>query len=508
MSETSAPTHARIDPRQIIISRETRQRQENIADVEDLMQSIKAIGLINPIVVRTTAEGPMLVAGERRLQASLKLGLNEVDVRFFENLSPEEAEVIELEENIKRKELAWRDQVKAVGRIHGLYRKRDTHWRIEQTAESLSIHPSYLRRILHVHGALASGRIDKAENVEQAYNTLARFAERAAESIVGDIIVNGAALFGNAEQMAVGAGGTTNITTADFTTVSAVSVASEELTIAYIDEANEVPQDAWNELKPSPVAVAPSPPPAPTLPLDPVLCANFVEWIKTYNGPKFTFIHCDFPYGNYRGGDSQGALGALETEEFYDNTESVYWTLLDALTSGLDNIMSYSAHLVFWFNMNFYTETVKRLRSKGLMVHDHPLIWHKTGGPGGLGVVPGTAVTYPRRTYDTALIAVRGNRPLAKPGMNSYAAPTVGNKIHPSQKSEPMLRHFFSMFVDETTSMLDPTCGSAASLRAAEDLGAKSVLGLELDPNYAKAANTRTLQARVLRQAGQLRREE
>ena len=71
-----------------------------------------------------------------------------------------------------------------------------------------------------------------------------------------------------------------------------------------------------------------------------------------------------------------------------------------------------------------------------------------------------------------------------------------------------MLRHFFSMFVDETTSMLDPTCGSAASLRAAEDLGAKSVLGLELDPNYAKAANTRTLQARVLRQAGQLRREE
>ena len=406
MSETSAPTHARIDPRQIIISRETRQRQENIADVEDLMQSIKAIGLINPIVVRTTAEGPMLVAGERRLQASLKLGLNEVDVRFFENLSPEEAEVIELEENIKRKELAWRDQVKAVGRIHGLYRKRDTHWRIEQTAESLSIHPSYLRRILHVHGALASGRIDKAENVEQAYNTLARFAERAAESIVGDIIVNGAALFGNAEQMAVGAGGTTNITTADFTTVSAVSVASEELTIAYIDEANEVPQDAWNELKPSPVAVAPSPPPAPTLPLDPVLCTNFVEWIKTYNGPKFTFIHCDFPYGNYRGGDSQGALGALETEEFYDNTESVYWTLARCSDeSSLDNIMSYSAHLMFWFNMNFYTETVTLADKWTYSARPPSDMGQGEGGRGGRGVVPGNAVIYPRRMYDTALVS-------------------------------------------------------------------------------------------------------
>jgi site-specific DNA-methyltransferase (adenine-specific) len=92
--------------------------------------------------------------------------------------------------------------------------------------------------------------------------------------------------------------------------------------------------------------------------------------------------------------------------------------------------------------------------------------------------------------------------------MNSYAAPTAGNKIHPSQKPEPMLRFFLQMLVDETTTMLDPTCGSGAALRAAEDLGAKSVLGLELDPNYAQSANTMTLKARVLRQAGQFRRED
>ena len=70
-----------------------------------------------------------------------------------------------------------------------------------------------------------------------------------------------------------------------------------------------------------------------------------------------------------------------------------------------------------------------------------------------------------------------------------------------------MLRFFLSMVVDETTTMLDPTCGSGAALRAAEDLGAKSVLGLELDSNYATTANTRTLQARVLRQAGSLRKD-
>jgi len=65
-----------------------------------------------------------------------------------------------------------------------------------------------------------------------------------------------------------------------------------------------------------------------------------------------------------------------------------------------------------------------------------------------------------------------------------------------------MLRYFMSMLVDETTSLFDPTCGSGASLRAAEDLGANLVLGLELDPTYAKSANDATLRARILRAVG------
>jgi hypothetical protein len=202
-------------------------------------------------------------------------------------------------------------------------------------------------------------------------------------------------------------------------------------------------------------------------------------------------------------------MNNVDTEDFYDNHEEIYWDLLKGLTDNLDRIMSYSAHLVFWFNMNFYTLTVQKLRMAGLMVHDHPLIWGKSeGGGGGRGVVPGTATTYPRRLYDTALLAVRGNRPLAKSSANYYAAPTVSNKIHPSQKPESMLRFFLSMLVDETTTFLDPTCGSGGAVRAAEDLGAKAVLGIELDPNYAAVALTRTKQARTLRAASAKSRKE
>lgn len=492
------PTLTFLAPTAIAIRRNARQRQLNLADIEDIKASIKANGIIEPLVVRSEAGEHILVAGERRLLSALDLGLTVVPVHHFEELSETEAEVLELEENIKRKELHWRDHVRSVGRIHTLYKERDKDWRVEQTCQALSLHQTHLHKLLRVFEALDSPRIANVDNIEAAYNTLQHFAERKAASIVGDILAAGATAFvpkdATTEVVGATASGTVDVTIAAetdlFVFASSVGVANVD-TGAQTEAATIVKH-----------TLAASPPPPP------VLCANFLEWAKTYSGPKFSVIHCDFPYGNYRGGESKGGLTAADGDAFYDNHEEIYWTLLAGLTENLDRIMSYAAHLIFWFNMNFYTETVLKLRQAGLTVHDHPLIWFKTTGGGGIGVAPGTAATYPRRTYDTALLAVRGKRPLAKAGSNSYVAPTVGNKIHPSQKSESMLRYFLGLVVDETTSVLDPTCGSASALRAAEDLGAKSVLGLELDPTYAAAANTKMYQARALRRAGALVRDD
>jgi ParB/RepB/Spo0J family partition protein len=477
-------TYPTLDPTAILIERETRQRQENIKDIEDLKLSIAQRGIIEPLVVRRKGGKTILVAGERRLQSALELQLPSVPVLYMDQLSPEEAEIVELEENIKRKELHWKDHVRAAARIHKIYKQRHHgKWTVEQTAQHMSVAASYLKRMLRVAEALPSGRVDKADGIDQADLMLTRYAERRAEAIVSDLIVKGHSTFSATPLQAPEPEG--------YTTVHATNIVDDQ-----------APKGPSGPSGPSgvPTNGQVSPPPY-VEPLEPIICANFLEWAKTYSGRKFSLIHCDFPYGNYRGGDSQSSTLALGQNEFYDNTESVYWTLLDGLIENLDNIMSYSAHLLFWFNMNFYTETVRRFRKVGLMVHDHPFVWHKTQGGGGVGVAPGTATTYPRRTYDTALICVRGNRPLAKPGHNSYPAPTVDKKIHPSQKSEPMLRFFLQMFVDETTRMLDPTCGSGAALRAAEDLGANYILGLELDKTYADLALARTKQVRILRQA-------
>jgi DNA modification methylase len=150
--------------------------------------------------------------------------------------------------------------------------------------------------------------------------------------------------------------------------------------------------------------------------------------------------------------------------------------------------------------MEFYEQTRLALEVAGLTVHRHPLVWFKSDNS---GIVPGRDNQYTRRVYETAFLCSRGRRPLVKTLANLYSAPNPSNPIHPTQKSEPMLRHFFSMLVDENTDVFDPTCGSGSALRAAESLGARRTLGLELNPDYAKRANQTTISARGMRKAAQ-----
>jgi predicted RNA methylase len=55
------------------------------------------------------------------------------------------------------------------------------------------------------------------------------------------------------------------------------------------------------------------------------------------------------------------------------------------------------------------------------------------------------------------------------------------------------------MFVDQTTKMFDPTCGSGSSLRAAESMGAEHVLGLERDPEHFESATSAYRKFRILK---------
>ena len=73
--------------------------------IEELVNSIKVHGIIQPIIVRAAGDGfYMIVAGERRFRAAKLAGLTEVPVIITELSSAEAAEVA-LVENIQRTDL-------------------------------------------------------------------------------------------------------------------------------------------------------------------------------------------------------------------------------------------------------------------------------------------------------------------------------------------------------------------------------------------------------------------
>jgi ParB family chromosome partitioning protein len=88
----------------------------NKEKMEELKESIKKHGIIQPIVVRKKANGYEIVAGERRLKAAKEIGLKKIPaiIKAFNN---EKSLEIALVENIQREDLNPVEQANAFKRL-------------------------------------------------------------------------------------------------------------------------------------------------------------------------------------------------------------------------------------------------------------------------------------------------------------------------------------------------------------------------------------------------------
>jgi ParB family chromosome partitioning protein len=95
-------------------------RSESRPDLlEELVASIKATGLIQPLIVRPVPGFPHqfeVVAGERRLRAAQLAGLAEVPA-IIRQFNDQEALAVSLIENIQREELGPADEARALKRL-------------------------------------------------------------------------------------------------------------------------------------------------------------------------------------------------------------------------------------------------------------------------------------------------------------------------------------------------------------------------------------------------------
>lgn len=404
----------------IQINRPDRQRRE--IDVSDIIESVKRRGVLTPICVTKSGR---LIFGERRLTAARQAGHTDILARIApDDLSEHDLQLLELEENIMRAELAWQDKALAMSRLYTLSGATSR----EAFAASVGYSTSFVYRNLDAAQEIISGneRVMNAPTVAKAINVVERQREREENNALADILD----------------------------------------TIGGSSEAPPLEQ-----------------------PADPIITQSFLDWAPTYGGAKFNLLHCDFPYGVELQDSDQLQVGG-NAHLTYEDGPDVFWALLRCLIENRDRFLSHSAHIIFWHSMKEELYLPMRDTFAQAMpeftFEDYPLVWMKSDNR---GIAPDVE-RRPRRIYETALFGWRGERKLVKLGSNAYAAPKEAS-AHPSTKPEPVLRHFLSMVVDHHTRLLDPTCGSGSALRAADSLGAATVLGLELDPEFAEDAKAR-----------------
>jgi len=412
---------------QVMIPEDRQRKHFDESKISDLAVSIRTHGLINPIVI--TRENA-LVAGERRLLAHQQLAFEQIAFRYAESLDRVELALIELEENVRREDLTWQEHVEAIQSFHSLKKESNDSWSMDKTAEELNISRTQVHNSLRVADAIREGvkEVIEAPKFSAAYNFASRRLER---------------------QTASSARSVAAITEAVIKNEPAPVLNEEELAAAPINRYASIEY------------------------------ANFHEWSSEPQS-GFNLIHCDFPYGI-----NATKVGQSSAKHFggYDDSPDVYWELLSAFLANQDNFCAESAHLIFWFSMDFYNETKSQLEAAGWRVNPFPLIWMKSDNR---GILPDPE-RGPRRIYETAFFASRGDRKIVRAVSNAYHGATT-KEYHMSEKPHAMLTHFMRMVVDSSTTLLDPTCGSGMAVKVAEEIGASYALGLEMSEDYVERA--------------------
>tara|TARA_R110002049_G_scaffold252264_1_gene427084 strand:+ start:217546 stop:218433 length:888 start_codon:yes stop_codon:yes gene_type:complete len=116
-----------------LVDRSPYQPRQTMTEegLTELADSIRSQGLIQPIVVRKTANRYELIAGERRWRAAQKAGLNEIPA-VIKEVNDESAAAMALVENLQREDLNPIEEAYAIANL-----TRTFDWTHQEVAEVL-----------------------------------------------------------------------------------------------------------------------------------------------------------------------------------------------------------------------------------------------------------------------------------------------------------------------------------------------------------------------------------
>lgn len=131
---------------EIIVNEQIRNKENVLKDIDELTESIKEFGVNQNLLVMKNNDKDneyLLIAGERRLEASKRAGLNSVPC-LVKDIKEDDILIYQLLENIQRKDLSKPELANVYKQLQG---KGLT---IRQIAEKIHKSKSYVQEILSI----------------------------------------------------------------------------------------------------------------------------------------------------------------------------------------------------------------------------------------------------------------------------------------------------------------------------------------------------------------------
>ncbi len=123
----------------IVVTSDNPRTTFGVDAMDQLTESIRAHGVLSPIILWRQGEALTLMAGERRLRAAESAGLTHIPARILEGLTHDQARAIALVENLQRVDLGVIDEAEAFDSLIGAGHT------VDGIANSISKSEAYVR---------------------------------------------------------------------------------------------------------------------------------------------------------------------------------------------------------------------------------------------------------------------------------------------------------------------------------------------------------------------------
>lgn len=426
MDTETAGTIYRLSPEEIVVLPGRVRKEFSKKDLEELAQSIKENGQIQPGVCHREDGKFILDAGERRLRACEIAGVP-YEFTLKEETSPLRLLKLELEENLRRVNLSFIEEAEGIEKLHRLLQE-------EAKEEQGVVNPSHGIRETAAFLGKSAGSV--AENLELAqFLNVKEVKEAKNKTEAKKVIKKMKEMYDRA-------------------------MALKEAQQRELSEKEKIAEETGEE------------PPSDALQLKQSILyykkhahfGSLEDVVPSLEG-LFDVVLFDPPWGV---GFDQVKLENAGSESYEDSPENFLENIEKWLRILWDK-MSPDSHLYMFFGIAKHELVYTMLERVGFSTNRIPIIWYKRGAHR-----TRNPDQWPGRSYEPIAFARKGKKILVKKGAEDLIAtpPMFGSvrKVHPSAKHPAVYLELLQRSCLPGDRVLDPMSGSGAAGLAADAL--------------------------------------